>query len=86
MALGCATAAKQEGTGKYVDDTATTTKVEAAILNEPTRKSAEINVETFTRVAQLSGFVSSQAAESEVVEAPRTVDGTESAKNLMHLQ
>jgi osmotically-inducible protein OsmY len=31
-----------------VDDTVITTKVKAAILNEPTLKSAEINVETFT--------------------------------------
>jgi osmotically-inducible protein OsmY len=31
--------------GEYVDDTVITGKVKAAILNEPTLKSAEINVE-----------------------------------------
>ena len=62
MALGCASTAKQEGTGEYVDDTVITGKVKAAIFNEPTLKSAEINVETFKGVVQLSGFVSSQAA------------------------
>ena len=57
MALGCASTAKQEGTGEYVDDTVITGKVKAAIFNEPTLKSAEINVETFKGVVQLSGFV-----------------------------
>ena len=61
-ATGCASTAKQEGTGEYVDDSVITTKVKAAILNEPSLKSAEINVETFKGVVQLSGFVSSQAA------------------------
>ena len=63
-ALGCASTAKQEGTGEYVDDTVITGKVKTAIFNEPTLKSAEINVETFKGVVQLSGFVSSVAAEN----------------------
>jgi hyperosmotically inducible protein len=59
--VGCASTSKQEGTGEYVDDSVITTKVKAAIFNEPTLKSAEINVETFKGAVQLSGFVSSQA-------------------------
>ena len=59
--LGCASTRTQEGTQEYVDDTVITTKVKAAIFNEPSLKSAEINVETFKGVVQLSGFVSSQA-------------------------
>lgn len=55
-AVGCALTSKQEGTGEYVDDSVITTKVKAVILNEPTLKSAEINVETFKGVVQLSGF------------------------------
>ena len=50
-AVGCASTAKQEGTGEYIDDSVITTKVKAAILNEPTLKSAEINVETFKGVS-----------------------------------
>ena len=34
--LGCASTAKHEGTGEYVDDSVITTKVKAAVLNEPT--------------------------------------------------
>ena len=84
--LGCASTPKQEGTGEYVDDTVITTKVKAAILNEPTLKSAEINVETFKGVVQLSGFVSSQAAENKAVEVARSVAGVKSVKNDMRLK
>src|ERR1700687_5561343 len=86
MALGCASTRTQEGTGEYVDDTVITTKVKAAILNEPTLKSAEINVETFKGVVQLSGFVSSQAAESTAVAVARKVEGVKSVKNDMRLK
>ena len=85
-ALGCASSPGREGTGEYVDDTVITTKVKAAILNEPTLKSAEINVETFKGVVQLSGFVTSQAAESKAIEVTRTVGGVKSVKNDMRLK
>jgi osmotically-inducible protein OsmY len=51
-AVGCASTAKQEGTGEYVDDSVITTKVKTAIFNEATLKSAEINVETFKGVVK----------------------------------
>ena len=85
-ALGCASTRTQEGTGEYVDDAVITTKVKAAILGEPTLKSAEINVETFKGVVQLSGFVSSQAAESKAVEVARNVGGVRSVTNSMRLK
>jgi osmotically-inducible protein OsmY len=85
-ALGCASTAKQEGTGEYVDDTVITGKVKTAIFNEPTLKSAEINVETFKGVVQLSGFVTSQAAENKAVEVARGVPGVKSVKNDMRLK
>lgn len=84
--VGCAATSKQEGIGEYIDDSAITTKVKAAIFNEPTLKSAEINVETFKGVVQLSGFVSSQAAESKAVEVARSVGGVKSVKNDMRLK
>ena len=86
VTLGCASTAKQEGTGEYVDDTVITGKVKAAILNEPTLKSAEINVETFKGVVQLSGFVSSKDAETKAVAVAQTVGGVKSVKNDMRLK
>ena len=85
-ALGCASTAKQEGTGEYIDDTVITGKVKTAIFNEPTLKSAEINVETFKGVVQLSGFVSSQDAVNKAVTVTRTVAGVKSVKNDMRLK
>ena len=57
-----------------------------ATLDEATLKSAEINVGTFEGAVQLSGFVTSQAAESKAVEVARTVDGVTSVKNDMRLK
>jgi osmotically-inducible protein OsmY len=84
--LGCASTSKQEGTGQYFDDSVITTKVKAAILDEPSLKSAEINVETFKGTVQLSGFVSSRAAIDKAVEVTRQVKGVTSVKNDMHVK
>ena len=78
---GCAATKTHESTGEYIDDSWITTKVKSEILNEPTLKSAEINVETFKGTVQLSGFVSSHAAESKAVEVARSVKGVKSVKN-----
>ncbi|MCB1943957.1 MAG: BON domain-containing protein, partial [Candidatus Accumulibacter sp.] len=58
----------------------------AAIFNEPSLKSAEINVETFKGAVQLSGFVSSQAAINKAVAVARTVGGVTSVKNDMRVK
>jgi len=81
--VGCASTSKQEGTGEYMDDSVITTKVKTAIFNEATLKSAEINVETFKGVVQLSGFVNSQADINKAVEVARSVKGVTSVKNDM---
>lgn len=84
--VGCASTTKQESTGEYVDDTVITTKVKAAILDEPTLKVFEINVETFKGVVQLSGFVGSQAAVGKASEVARHVRGVKSVKNDLRLK
>jgi osmotically-inducible protein OsmY len=84
--VGCASTSKQEGTGEYIDDAVITTKVKTAIFNEPTLKSAEINVETFKGVVQLGGFVNSQADINKAVELTRGVTGVVGVKNDMRLK
>jgi hypothetical protein len=84
--MGCASTATHEGTGEYLDDSVITTKVKAAIFGDESLKSAEINVETFKGVVQLSGFVNSQAAINKAVEVARTVAGVISVKNDMQLK
>ena len=85
-ALGCASTSTKEGTGEYVDDTVITTKVKAAIFNEPTLKATEINVETFKGRVQLSGFVKSQADIYKASEVARSVKGVQSVKNDIRLK
>ncbi|MEQ1518209.1 MAG: BON domain-containing protein [Usitatibacteraceae bacterium] len=79
--IGCASTSKQEGTGEYIDDTVITAKVKAAVLNEPTLKSSEVNVETFKGVVQLSGFVSDAGDVPKAGEVARGVKGVTSVKN-----
>jgi osmotically-inducible protein OsmY len=84
--MGCASTASHEGTGEYFDDSAITAKVKAAVFNEPTLKSSEINVETFKGVVQLSGFVNSQADINQAAQVARSVPGVKSVKNDMRLK
>ena len=84
--LGCASTSQQESTGEYFDDSVITTKVKAAIFNEPTLKSAEINVETFKGVVQLSGFVSTAADVKKAIEVARSVKGVRSIKDDMRVK
>ena len=84
--LGCASTATKEGTGEYIDNAVITAKVKAAILDESTLKSSEINVETFKGAVQLSGFVNSQADIDKAVEITRQINGVKSVKNDMQLK
>jgi osmotically-inducible protein OsmY len=79
--FGCASTPTREGTGEYVDDSAITTKVKAEILNEPSLKVFQINVETFKGVVQLSGFVDSAQSKSKAGEVAARVKGVKSVKN-----
>jgi len=84
--VGCAGTQTHESTGQYVDDTAITTKVKTAILEDASLKSTGINVETFKGVVQLSGFVSSQASVDHAVVVAQNVHGVKSVKNDMRVK
>ena len=80
-ALGCASTSKSEGTGEYVDDVVITGKVKSAILGEATLKAAEINVETFKGIVQLSGFVANADNAGTAMRVAQAVHGVKSVKN-----
>lgn len=86
MAGGCASTPQTEGTGEYVDYSVVTTKVKAALVNDPNVSAAEVNVETFKGVVQLSGFVNSRADMNRAIELARNVPGVKSVKNDMRLK
>jgi len=79
--MGCAATPKRASTGGYVDDSVITTKVKAAIFNEDTLKTLQINVKTFKGTVQLSGFVDSAQNVSKAGEVARRVDGVVSVEN-----
>ncbi len=78
---GCAATQKHESTGQYVDDSVITTKVKAAIFNEPNLKTLQINVKTYKGVVQLSGFVDSAQSVTKAGEVARRVDNVISVEN-----
>lgn len=84
--VACASTPTKESTGEYFDDSIITTKVKAAILYDPFLKSAEINVETFKGVVQLSGFVSSQERVKRATELAQSINGVTSVKNDMRIK
>jgi osmotically-inducible protein OsmY len=77
----CAATQKHESTGEYVDDSVVTTKVKAAILDEATLKTLQINVQTFKGVVQLSGFVDSAEHVWRAGEVAARVQGVKEVKN-----
>lgn len=84
--VACAPTAERQGTGEYIDDAVITTKVKAAIFDDPITKVSEVKVETRSGVVQLSGFVSSQAAANRAIELARGVAGVKSVKNDMRIK
>lgn len=84
--VGCAATQTSESTGEYIDDSVITSKVKLAILNEATLSTAEINVETFKGVVQLSGFASSSADTRKAVSVAQSIAGVKSVKNDMRVK
>jgi osmotically-inducible protein OsmY len=84
--VGCTSTPTQESTGQYLDDTAITNRVKTAIFNDASLKSAEINVETFKGVVQLSGFVNSAADIQNAVRLVQSISGVRSVRNDMRLK
>jgi hyperosmotically inducible protein len=83
--VGCAATATRESTGQFVDDAAITTKVKAAILDQPTLKLFDIHVATFNGTVELSGIVASQSTIDKAVEVARKVSGVKAVKNGMRV-
>ena len=77
----CSAISGRETVGEYIDDATITTKVKAAIFDEPSLKSMQVNVETFQDVVQLSGFVDSPRSKAKAGELARGVDGVGSVRN-----
>ncbi|GAA0492658.1 MULTISPECIES: BON domain-containing protein [unclassified Pigmentiphaga] len=78
---GCTSTRTHQSAGEYASDAAITAKVKAALVSAKDVSAADVNVETFRRTVQLSGFVNSQAEASRAVEVARGVEGVQSVRN-----
>lgn len=85
-AFGCASTSTRESTGEYIDDSVITTKVKAAIFNEPSLKVFQIHVDTYKNVVQLTGAVATRTEMAKAVELAGAVNGVRSVKNDMQLK
>jgi len=85
-AAACAPTRTRQSAGEYVDDSVLTTKVKAALVDDPATKARQINVETFRGVVQLSGFVDSSAEKSAATQVARSVDGVREVRNDLELK
>ncbi len=70
-----------ESTGQFVDSAAITTKVKTAMIAEPGLKSANISVDTFKDVVQLSGVVDSDQAKARAAQVAAGVPGVKAVQN-----
>jgi len=79
-------AAGQQTAGEAVDDSVVTAKVKARLVDDELTKAAQINVETFKGVVQLSGSVDSQEARTRAAELARNVGGVKDVKNSLQVR
>ena len=78
---GCTSTRTKESTGEYTDSSVITAKVKAAIVDDPSLKVFDINVETFKDVVQLTGFVNSPEIKTHAGVVAGRVGGVKSVKN-----
>jgi osmotically-inducible protein OsmY len=79
--VSCAATSTKQSTGQFVDDSAITAKVKAAIFDEDSLKSLQITVVTFKGTVQLSGFVDSPQSVNKAGQIARNVEGVRAVKN-----
>ena len=73
-------------TGDYIEDSALTTKVKAALLAEKNLKSLPISVESTEGVVTLSGKVVSTAQIDQAVDVAKHVKGVKDVHNALELK
>ena len=72
--------------GNFMDDSAITAKVKAALVDHEDIKSTDISVKTEKKVVTLSGFVESQAQAEQAVTVAKGVEGVSSVSDKLHVR
>lgn len=71
--------------GETIDDTAITTRVKTAMLNDPAVGGLRIDVDTFKGVVTLSGRVKNQAERDQAVSLARRTSGVVQVKDALQV-
>jgi len=72
--------------GNFMDDSAITAKVKAALVDHDNIKSTDISVKTEKAVVTLRGFVESQAQAEQAVKVAKEVEGVSSVSDKLHVR
>jgi osmotically-inducible protein OsmY len=79
--VACAGTPSRQSTGDFVDDTAITTKVKAALLADVALNAFRIHVRTNQDVVHLTGVVDSEQIRQRAGEVASKIDGVRSVQN-----
>ncbi len=72
--------------GTKLDDSVTTGKVKAALMDDADVKSGQINVETKGGIVQLAGFVTGDKMQKRAIEIAKGVSGVKSVQDAMYIK
>lgn len=79
--FGCAGTRTQESTGEFIDNSAITAKIKAALVDDPMVSAMQIKVKSFRGVVQLSGFVDRPEQRERAQKIAEGIDGVREVKN-----
>ena len=82
----CTATRTQKTAGEQIDDSVLTGKVKAALVEDPSTKARQIDVETFRGTVQLNGFVDSADAKAAAGRVARGVEGVKKVDNNLSVQ
>jgi len=86
LASACSTTRTQQSAGEVIDDSVLTSKVKVALIDDPTTKAGQINVETHRGVVQLGGFVDNARQKEQATKVARSVDGVKDVRNDLEIR
>jgi hyperosmotically inducible protein len=81
----CAASRTQQSTGEQIDDSLITTKVKAALIDDPATKARQIEVDTFRGTVQLNGFVDSADEKAAASRVAHSVNGVQNVRNNLNV-
>lgn len=86
LAMVAAPSWASDTVGSVVDDSVVTTKVKAALIENPATKARQINVETKKGVVQLNGFVDTASEKHTAETVAKSVAGVNDVDNNLQLR